>query len=139
MKSTFKLGAIEIQGLGVVNDIEITQEYSAGEVLHLMTQGKSFVQTLLKEIPEMMLDVEKAVDTFAEIDRRAYESAVKEYEEDKQECQCGCNCNHEEESSEASMIKDLLKQNKIEIKGVRELPVEIQAILHQVASNIARG
>lgn len=136
MKSTFKLGAIEIQGLGVVNDIEITQEYSAGEVLHLMTQGKSFVQSLLKELPEMMLDVEKAVDTFAEIDRRAYESAVKEYEEDKQERQCGCNCNHEEESNETISMAEAIARATGGQYGFVE---ELNNILNSGKITIVRG
>lgn len=59
MKSTFKLGSIEIQGVKL-NNIEFTQEYTATEAISLMSFGKKFVRELIKEIPDMMDDVAKA-------------------------------------------------------------------------------
>ena len=59
MKTTFKLGSIEIQGVKI-NDIEVTQEYTAQEAINLTFAGKSFVKSLIKDLPEMLEDLEVA-------------------------------------------------------------------------------
>lgn len=50
MKTTFKLGSIEIQGVKI-NDIEVTQEYTAKEAIDLVFAGKSFIKLLTKDFP----------------------------------------------------------------------------------------
>lgn len=69
MKTTFKLGSIEIQGVKI-NDIEVTQEYTAKEAIDLVFAGKSFVKSLIKDLPEMLEDLEVAFNKFNEIDER---------------------------------------------------------------------
>ena len=64
MKSTFKIGNIDIQGVKL-EDIEFTQEYTISEAMSLMDYGKKFVKELLKELPEMIediADIEETVD-----------------------------------------------------------------------------
>ena len=135
MKTTFKVGALQIEGLGVVRDLEITQEYSAGEAIHMMVHGKKFVQGLLKELPEMMLDVEKAHNTYMEIDERAVKSAIE-----KHQCKCEGHCAPEPEQQEEpkkESIIDKLKAMGIAVVGqdaeeIEDLPEEVQYILNQI-------
>lgn len=137
MKTTFKVGALQIQGLGVVRDLEITQEYSAGEAIHMMVHGKKFVQGLLKELPEMMLDIEKAHNTYMEIDERAYESTME-----KHHCRCEGegHCAPEPEQQEEPKKKSIIDQLKamgITVVGqdaeeIEDLPEEVQYILNQI-------
>lgn len=134
MKSTFKLGAVELKGIGVVKDIEITQEYTAGDAMHLITHGKKFVQSLLKEMPEMMLDVEKAVNTFTEIDKRAYDSAMKQYAEDTQG-KCECNCKAEEDKPLSGLGSGI----HVKVASGEELPEHVKEILGSILGNITRG
>lgn len=80
MKSTFKLGSIEVAGVKL-NNIEFTQEYTATEAISLMNFGKNFVKELIKELPEMMEDLAKAQETMEELDERFdtphFESSVR--------------------------------------------------------------
>lgn len=69
MKTTFKLGSLEVQGVKL-NDIEVTQEYTALEAVQLVNAGKKFVQDLIKELPEMLEGLEVAFNKFNEIDER---------------------------------------------------------------------
>lgn len=150
MKSTFKLGAVELKGIGVVKDIEITQEYTAGDAMHLITHGKKFVQSLLKEMPEMMLDVEKAVNTFTEIDKRAYNSAMKQYAEDKDmvdDCDRYPLCHNNGECSSCGLSSENQKQAKtdlgsgihVKVASGEELPEHVKEILGSILGNITRG
>lgn len=65
MKSTFKLGSIEIQGVKL-NDIEFTQEYTATEAIQLIGYGKKFMQEVIEEAPVMFESMEKAFNKFNE-------------------------------------------------------------------------
>lgn len=75
MKSTFKLESIEIQGVKL-NNIEFTQEYTAQDAINLTFAGKSFIRGLIKELPEILEDLEIAFNKFNEIDERA---EIKEF------------------------------------------------------------
>lgn len=147
MKNTFKLGALELKGLGVVKNIEITQEYTAGDAMHLMTHGKKFVQSLLKELPEMMLDVEKALDTYTEIDRRAYESAMRQYEEDKDkvdDCDRYPLCHNNGECSSCELSSENQKQAEpdlgsgihVKIASGEEMPEHVKQVLSSILGKI---
>ena len=87
MKTTFKLGSIEIQGVKI-NDIEVTQEYTAQEAINLTFAGKSFVKSLIKDLPEMLEDLEVAFNKFNEIDEskdmtKELEDFIKEINENE--------------------------------------------------------
>ena len=69
MKTIFKLGSIEVQGVKI-NDIEVTQEYTAKEAIDLVFAGKSFVKSLIKDLPEMLEDLEVVSNKFNGIDER---------------------------------------------------------------------
>lgn len=93
MKTTFKLGSIEIQGVKI-NDIEVTQEYTAQEAINLTFAGKSFVKSLIKDLPEMLEDLEVAFNKFNEIDEtdeskdmtKELEDFIKEINENEDNC-----------------------------------------------------
>lgn len=93
MKTTFKLGSIEIQGVRI-NDIEVTQEYTAQDAINLAFAGKSFVKGLIKELPEILEDLEVAFNKFNEIDERVeskdmtkeLEDFIKEINENEDNC-----------------------------------------------------
>lgn len=72
MKTTFKLGSIEVKGVKL-NDIEVTQEYTAQDAINLAFAGKSFVKGLIKELPEMFEDLEVAFNKFNEVNERVEE------------------------------------------------------------------
>lgn len=87
MKTTFKLGSIEIQGVKI-NDIEVTQEYTAQEAINLTFAGKSFVKSLIKDLPEMLEDLEVAFNKCNEIDEskdmtKELEDFIKEINENE--------------------------------------------------------
>lgn len=69
MKTIFKLGSIEVQGVKI-NDIEVTQEYTAKEAIDLVFAGKAFVKSLIKDLPEMLEDLEVVSNKFNGIDER---------------------------------------------------------------------
>lgn len=81
MKTTFKLGSIEVQGVKI-NDIEFTQEYTAQDAINLAFAGKSFVQGLIKDLPNMLEDLEIAFNKFNEIDERVEEKDMTKELED---------------------------------------------------------
>ena len=93
MKTTFKLGSIEIQGVKI-NDIEVTQEYTAQEAINLTFAGKSFVKSLIKDLPEMLEDLEVAFNKCNEIDEtdeskdmtKELEDFIKEINENEDNC-----------------------------------------------------
>lgn len=96
MKTTFKLGSIEIQGVKI-NDIEVTQEYTAKEAIDLVFAGKAFVKELIKDLPEMLEDLEVVSNKFNgtdEIDERIesrdmtkeLEDFIKEINENEDNC-----------------------------------------------------
>ena len=93
MKTIFKLGSIEVQGVKI-NDIEVTQEYTAKEAIDLVFAGKSFVKSLIKDLPEMLEDLEVAFNKFNEIDERVeskdmtkeLEDFIKEINKNEDNC-----------------------------------------------------
>jgi hypothetical protein len=96
MKTIFKLGSIEVQGVKI-NDIEVTQEYTAKEAIDLVFAGKSFVKSLIKELPEMLEDLEVVSNKFNgtdEIDERIesrdmtneLENFIKEINKNEDNC-----------------------------------------------------
>ena len=93
MKTIFKLGSIEVQGVKI-NDIEVTQEYTAKEAIDLVFAGKSFVKSLIKDLPEMLEDLEVVSNKFNEIDERIesrdmtneLENFIKEINKNEDNC-----------------------------------------------------
>lgn len=93
MKTIFKLGSIEVQGVKI-NDIEVTQEYTAKEAIDLVFAGKSFVKELIKELPEMLEDLEVVSNKFNGIDERVeskdmtkeLEDFIKEINKNEDNC-----------------------------------------------------
>lgn len=90
MKTTLKLGSIEIQGVKI-NDIEVTQEYTAQEAINLTFAGKSFVKSLIKDLPEMLEDLEVAFNKCNETDEskdmtKELEDFIKEINENENNC-----------------------------------------------------
>ena len=96
MKTIFKLGSIEVQGVKI-NDIEVTQEYTAKESIDLEFAGKSFVKSLIKDLPEMLEDLEvvsNKLNGIDEIDERVesrdmtkdLEDFIKEINKNEDNC-----------------------------------------------------
>lgn len=93
MKTIFKLGSIEVQGVKI-NDIEVTQEYTAKEAIDLVFAGKSFVKSLIKDLPEMLEDLEVVSNKFNGIDERVesrdmtneLENFIKEINKNEDNC-----------------------------------------------------
>ena len=93
MKTIFKLGSIEVQGVKI-NDIEVTQEYTAKEAIDLVLAGKSFVKSLIKDLPEMLEDLEVVSNKFNGIDERVeskdmtkeLEDFIKEINKNEDNC-----------------------------------------------------
>lgn len=69
MKSTFKIGNIEINGVKVEN-IEFTQEYNVSEAISMVNFGKKFMTELLDESPALLESLERVFNKFNEIDNR---------------------------------------------------------------------
>lgn len=93
MKTIFKLGSIEVQGVKI-NDIEVTQEYTAKEAIDLVFAGKAFVKSLIKDLPEMLEDLEVVSNKFNGIDERVeskdmtkeLEDFIKEINKNEDNC-----------------------------------------------------
>lgn len=93
MKTIFKLGSIEVQGVKI-NNIEVTQEYTAKEAIDLVFAGKSFVKSLIKDLPEMLEDLEVVSNKFNGIDERVeskdmtkeLEDFIKEINKNEDNC-----------------------------------------------------
>lgn len=76
MKNTVKLQGIQLGALKI-GDIVLESEYSANEAIKMFFAGKDFVKELIKDLPEMLLDLEGAFDTFEEIEDRQMEKAIE--------------------------------------------------------------
>ncbi len=61
MKTKFTLKNIEVEAIKI-GEITIEQDYSVSELVSAVNAGKSFVKELLKELPEMISDAQKAVE-----------------------------------------------------------------------------
>lgn len=93
MKTIFKLGSIEVQGVKI-NDIEVTQEYTAKEAIDLVFAGKSFVKSLIKDLPEMLEDLEVVSNKFNGMDEideskdmtKELEDFIKEINKNEDNC-----------------------------------------------------
>lgn len=59
-----------------VGNIEIKAEYSATEVVQLMAYGKEFVKELLKELPEMICDMDVAEQYADKVKAKNQESQI---------------------------------------------------------------
>ena len=78
----------------ILGDLQIG--LAAGALVELAFAGKSFVKSLIKDLPEMILDLDKAFETFNEVDSK-YENikdfvkeetveAYKEYTTSEEAC-----------------------------------------------------
>lgn len=74
MKTTLNVKGIQLGELKI-EGISIEQEYSVSDAINMMNAGKQFVKDLIKDIPEMLLDLEGAFETFQEIDERQSDKA----------------------------------------------------------------
>lgn len=74
MKTTLNVKGIQLGELKI-EGISIEQEYSVSDAINMMNAGKQFVKDLIKDIPEMLLDLEGAFETFQEIDERQSDNA----------------------------------------------------------------
>lgn len=73
MKTRLNVKGIQIGELKI-GDIVLEQEYTVAEAVNMMNAGKQFVKELVKDLPEMLLDLEGAYETMQEIDERQSES-----------------------------------------------------------------
>ena len=62
MKTKFTLKNIEVEAIKI-GEITIEQDYSVSELISAVNGGKSFVKGLLKELPEMISDAQKVIET----------------------------------------------------------------------------
>lgn len=69
MRTKLTIGNVQLGEVKLEN-ISIENEYSAGEVMQLLQIGKSFMKDVIKELPEMLEDVEKVFNKFNEINDR---------------------------------------------------------------------
>lgn len=69
MKTKFTIGNLEINGVKIEN-ISIEQEYSVGEAVDMMKCGKDFVREIIRELPEVMEDVQRIMTKAEELDAK---------------------------------------------------------------------
>lgn len=72
MKTKFAIGNLEINGVKIEN-ISIEQEYSVGEAVDMMKCGKDFVREIIRDLPEVMENVERIMAKAEEIDDKINE------------------------------------------------------------------
>lgn len=80
MKSTIKIEKIEYAGVKL-EGVELSQEYTSKECVELLYAGKNFAKQIIKELPEMLEDMEVAFNKFNEIDKRVEEKESTEAED----------------------------------------------------------
>lgn len=73
MKARLNVKGIQVGELKI-GDIVLEQEYTVSEAVNMMNAGKQFVKELIRDLPEMLLDLEGAYETIQEIDERQSES-----------------------------------------------------------------
>lgn len=78
MKTTFKLGSIEFNGVKIEN-IELTQEYSVSEAINMISFGKQFVSEIIDEAPMLFEKLEKAFNKFDEVQERQEENSMEKH------------------------------------------------------------
>ena len=69
MKTLFKIGNIAV-GEVSISDITIEQEYTAKDVVELAYNGKNFIKELIKELPEIIDDLQVAFNKFNKVDAK---------------------------------------------------------------------
>ena len=58
MKTNLKIKGIEIKGIKI-GEIAIEQEYSVTEAINMISCGKALVKEFIKEVPEIINDLDK--------------------------------------------------------------------------------
>lgn len=72
MKTNLVLKNIEVAGVKI-GEVSVTQEYSASEAINLMMGGKDFIKSLIKDLPEMAMDLKEGYDTVEAINHEEVE------------------------------------------------------------------
>lgn len=67
MKTKFTIGNVQVGELKLEN-ISIEQEYSVGEAVDMMKCGKDFVRSIIRDLPDVMEDVQRIMAKAEEID-----------------------------------------------------------------------
>lgn len=165
MKNTVKLQGIQLGALKI-GDIVLESEYSANEAIKMFFAGKDFVKELIKDLPEMLLDLEGAFDTFEEIEDRQEEKArelfallnskvnkeelLKHAEKLQEKLAPKEKCTIEERLAELRAKRDaqdnMPKMPKVKVMGpegkemdINDLPDEVKAVIGNVIGRIERG
>lgn len=165
MKNTVKLQGIQLGALKI-GDIVLESEYTVDDSIKMFFAGKKFVKELIKDLPEILLDLEGAFDTFEEIEDRQEEKARELF------ALLNSKVNREELLKHAEMLQEKFAPNqeqtieeklaelrakrdaqdnmpkmpKVKVMGpegkemnMDELPEEIKAIIGNVIGRIERG
>ena len=145
MKTTLNLKGIQLGNLKI-GDITLEQEYSATEAINLVFAGKKFVKELIKDLPEMLLDLEGAYETFQEIDERqsANEPSMEEILANLRAERDAEYAREAEKKAKASekLVADRpmpkVKVNVIGPKGM-DMPDEVKGIISHIINDIENG
>lgn len=168
MKTKLNLKGIQLGDLKI-GDIVLEQEYTVSEAAGMMNAGKQFVAGLIKDLPEMLLDLEGAYETLQEIEERQsvesdflnkaiameHHRAYQEAFGNKEECHCedeceSCTCKEEPKSANEKLrdfLNNFENENpniKVRVVGPRDIseedvPDEIKQALKHVIGKIHRG
>lgn len=159
MKTVLNFKGIQLGDLKI-GDMSLEQEYNATEAITLMNAGRKFVKELLKDIPEMLLDIEGAFETVQEIDERHSDVARELFaklnsEPDREElfkkAQAVAHkmeCKKAGMNKPASCARQQRPDNKVEVRvagpngepiNPNDLPDEIKSVMNQIIGKIERG
>lgn len=154
MKTTLNVKGIQLGELKI-EGISIEQEYTLSDAVNMMNAGKQFVKDLIKDIPEMLLDLEGAFETFQEIDERQSDKARELFAELNSEGANEDAC----EKAKMDVMQEIAKKlekpacgaripKAIKVKMVgpngesldaNNLPKEVRAVMADIIGKIERG
>ena len=85
MKTNLKIKGIEIKGIKI-GEIAIEQEYSVTEAINMISCGKALVKEFIKEVPEIINDLDKidvAVEELYERQDAREKAKKKDYDDSR--------------------------------------------------------
>lgn len=159
MKTTLNLKGIQLGDLRI-GDIVLEQEYSASEATNLMFGAKRFVKELIKDLPEMLLDLEGAFETFQEIDERQESKVEHKFDglarhmhsemsmEDilaNLRAQRDAEYARERQAKEQASNDRPMPRVKVKVTGpqgemdMEDVPAEIKSVIGDIIGKIERG
>lgn len=146
MKTNLVLKGLEISGVKI-EEVAISQEYSASEVMSCLFGAKRFAKELAKELPGILKDLKVSYDYVEKCnEEERAKSKVKQAEKEFEDLKKANKAKHEQECKKNNYFFEAYRKiafecktsediGRVLIKAVKHVSVEDFQFLNEVAKN----